>query len=101
LSQSDNSDDKYPDDYLDLNAERRKQIECDLITAGVEIRKGFPHTGVCPLCNKQKENIQVRRLNTRYADDSENWLDSCHECYLEAVEHYRELWGEYYASQGF
>ena len=92
---------KYPDDYLDLDAEWRKQIECDLTTAGVEIRVGFPRTDVCPQCGNRKENIQSRRLNTRYADDSANWLDSCHDCYLEAVEHYRDLWGEYYHSQGF
>ena len=83
-----------------ISRERVSTLESDLVQAGFEILSGPLHSGICQLCDRESDNIAKRRLNTRYVDDRSNWMESCHECYQDRVDHYRDLWNEYYNSQG-
>lgn len=89
-------------DPFDLDEERRKITEIALISSGkVVIASDEQHTGKCPICGREWNNIQTRRLNTRYHEESSNWLESCFDCYKDAIDHYNELWAEYRSSQGY
>lgn len=84
----------------DLDKWRTDRLATYLVSfvgAGVKIVRGEPRTAACPCCGEVRE-VWEWRLNTAYADEASNWLESCEECYREAVEHYRELWAEYYNS---
>lgn len=41
-------------------------------------------------------HIEVKRrwLNTRYANDEDNWVTSCRQCYEQLWEQYDELWND-------
>lgn len=50
---------------------------------------------VCPCCHRFRR-VERRRLNTAYNDDERNFMVSCDFCYEDAVEHYKDLWEDYY-----
>ncbi len=50
----------------------------------------------CPCCHAHCLGVKRRRLNTAYPNDESNFLESCGPCHQDAVEHYAELWDEYY-----
>jgi hypothetical protein len=58
----------------------------------------MPTEAVCVFCGILGYII-TRRLNTAYSVESSNWMCSCLDCYRETVDHYRELWDEYYSGQ--
>lgn len=47
---------------------------------------------VCPHCGGF--GAKTRRLNTAYVHEPSNWLYSCEEVYLDAVEYYQERWDD-------
>lgn len=49
----------------------------------------------CKCCGRL-QHVKRRRTNTAYADDEENWLTSCLECFEEREEYWKERWGDYY-----
>ena len=63
--------------------------------AGVEAESedALPETCQCG----RAENIARRRLNTAYADDEQNWLVSCLNCFEQEVEMYEEMWADYWS----
>ena len=42
----------------------------------------------CRYCKKHKEDVYSRRRNTRYVDDSKNYLMLCKSCYEDDKEMY-------------
>lgn len=66
-----------------------------MVGAGLRIESP-PQECVCPCCKTHKDDVATRRLNTAYAADESNWLESCGTCFEEAVEHYQDLWDTYY-----
>lgn len=90
-------------DGNDLKTHQSKMFAVSLIHAGVTITNyalGVEESGHCPICERDNLCIMSRRLNTAYHDEQDNWLRSCEDCYNERVEHYKDLWSEYYNSQG-
>ena len=101
MSDSDDAIDFLAFDGDPLEDHRRKSAECQLVGMGVTIYRGDkPTTGQCPVCSLEKPDVATRRLNTMYHNDESNWLHSCGDCYADAVDHYRELWDEYYNGLG-
>ena len=51
---------------------------------------------ICPCCNKlvPDEDIELRRQNTRYADESKNYKESCLECFKADCDYWDEKWKE-------
>lgn len=90
-----------PDDISneELESHRRKMLAVGFINAGVTITNnalGVEESGHCAICERDNLCVMSRRLNTAYHDEQMNWLRSCEDCYNERIEHYRELWNEYY-----
>lgn len=56
------------------------------------------HSGKCSGCGKRSRSIQKRRLNAAYANDEENWLESCPACYKARQEQLANDWAEYYSN---
>lgn len=54
----------------------------------------------CPCCHK-KRKVETRRRLCQYNDDELNWITCCKECKLEDDSHWKEMWEDYYESQGF
>jgi len=82
---------------IDIEKEHTKLVEARLVSSGHEI--SLPSVlEECPICQK-KTTVKNYRINTAYTNDADNWQESCHDCYLDTVDHYRELWNEYYNSQ--
>jgi len=82
---------------IDIKKEHNKLIIAKLVSTQLEI--SYPsNLTECPICHKSY-SIRNYRINTAYNNDADNWQESCHDCYLETVAHYRELWNEYYNSQ--
>lgn len=52
----------------------------------------------CPCCKQIDRSVRVRRLNTEYVEDSNNYLYSCLACYDETFEHYADMWQDYYGA---
>lgn len=65
-----------------------------LIGRGLRIEYA-PMQDLCVCCREYKLDVARRRLNAAYANDELNWLDSCGDCFEEAVEHYQDLWDTY------
>lgn len=87
---------------FDLDEEQRKIAEVTLISSGkIVIVSDEVHTGVCLGCGLERDDIQTRRLNTRYHEESSNWLESCFDCYEQTIDYYNGLWAEYRSSQGY
>lgn len=58
----------------------------------------------CPCCKKQRnvpDFVQTHRRLTQYHSDAENWITCCKDCKAEDDEHWKEMWKDYYNSQGF
>jgi hypothetical protein len=53
----------------------------------------------CRCCKTFTNDVRNRRMNTQYADDSQNSLISCEACYLRSEEEWAERWAEYYAGR--
>ena len=64
--------------------------------AGLEIEPEAELPDACPHCKKE-EGIARRRLNTAYADDEQNWLISCPDCFEQTVYQYEEMWADYWS----
>lgn len=55
--------------------------------------------GYCPYCGKWfRKGIKVRRQNTAYSDEVDNWTAACPECFEEIQRLWAERWEEYYSS---
>ena len=54
----------------------------------------------CPCCEKPNDGtVALRRENTAYCEDINNWLISCRDCFDERDEYWNERWEDYYASR--
>lgn len=52
----------------------------------------------CPCCERPSDGtVAIRRENTAYCDDVNNWLISCRDCFDERDEQWAEDWAEYYS----
>jgi hypothetical protein len=52
----------------------------------------------CPCCGRPNDGtVAIRRENTAYCDDVNNWLISCRTCFDERAEHWAEQWEDYYS----
>lgn len=71
-------------------------VTAHLVGAGLDISAP---TGidVCPCCRTTQPDVRNRRRNAAYANEEENWIVCCGNCFEEDVEHYQELWDMYYA----
>ena len=54
---------------------------------------------VCPCCGERKVALR-RRRNTKYVDDSKNYLYSCLECFQDDSDYWSGKWEEYRGEQG-
>lgn len=80
-----------------MKHEQDKLIIAHMVSSGLDLSESTM-LYACPICEQQKgESIRKRRLNTAYADDAENWIICCQECFDERVDHYKELWKEAYS----
>jgi hypothetical protein len=52
---------------------------------------------VCPFCGCQDGTIKIRRRNSEYQNDEENWLTSCTSCFDDDTNQLTELWNDYYS----
>ena len=78
-----------------LEKHRENMAAKDLINHG--FRFGAEFVGiVCPCCHAFSR-VDRRRLNTAYVDDERNYLESCRDCFEAEVEHYADLWADYYS----
>ena len=50
----------------------------------------------CRICGKIVI-CPTRRMNTAYANDEENYVTCCDDCYLRLSEQYQEMWDTYHA----
>lgn len=51
----------------------------------------------CPCCEQANDGtVALRRENTAYCNDVDNWLISCRACFDERDEQWAEQWEEYY-----
>ena len=55
-----------------------------------------PAAGKCPICERPGQ-IAKRRRNSSYANDEENWLVSCEECFKDDTHCLDEMWEDYYS----
>jgi hypothetical protein len=53
----------------------------------------------CGCCQRLQGGIELRRLNTAFANDEENLMRSCLPCYEEMYAYYEERWADYYAGR--
>ncbi len=51
---------------------------------------------ICPVCKQEKDSVEERRQNTRYADDSKNYVVMCGECFKGNEEYWKGMWEETY-----
>jgi len=52
----------------------------------------------CPCCERPNDGtVAVRRENTAYRDDVNNWLISCRGCFDERDEYWEEAWEDYHS----
>ena len=52
----------------------------------------------CPCCECPNDGtVAIRRENTAYCDDVNNWLISCRNCFDERDEYWAEQWADYYS----
>lgn len=54
----------------------------------------------CNCCGKKRKLDTYRRL-TQYCNDKDNWITCCKDCKKEDDAHWKEMWKDYYESQGF
>lgn len=54
----------------------------------------------CSICTK-KRKVETHRRLTQYNNDEDNWIACCKECKAEDDAHWKEMWKDYYESQGF
>lgn len=80
----------------DVERHHRSTQTAHLVSAGFEVTGGDPIESLCIFCAEFHAGVRARRLNTAYADEKQNWMCSCLDCYAEAVDYYREMWAEYY-----
>lgn len=83
----------------DLKQHRVSTTIAHMVTAGLDLKDSVS-VGTCPCCERINVEVSRHRLNTAYANDAENWLVSCVECFEDTREYYAELWAEYYNGQG-
>jgi hypothetical protein len=50
---------------------------------------------VCPCCDRHDNTTRLRRLNTLYPDELDNWIVSCIMCYVEGYVYYQKLFAAY------
>lgn len=51
---------------------------------------------VCVSCKKKKDSVEERRQNTRYANDSLNYVVMCDECFIDNEEYWKGMWEQTY-----
>lgn len=56
------------------------------------------HSGICSYCKKNKDTIKMRRQNTLFEKQDENYTESCKECFEEKEEYWNGMWKDYYSS---
>lgn len=67
-------------------------------TGGIEIvSEEQPKIDTCPVCERKSDDIKRRRRYSAYANEEENWLTSCQDCYDTDYSHLRDDWEEYYS----
>ena len=54
----------------------------------------------CPFCEEQSDSIAIRRSNTAYVVEHNNWETSCQTCFDEHEEYWEEKWREYRGMAG-
>ena len=82
------------------------ELQNYLVTQGGRILAGMEHSDLvmteaeaprCPCCEEPNDGtIAIRRENTAYCDDVNNWLISCRVCFDERDEHWTDAWEDYY-----
>lgn len=55
----------------------------------------------CPVCKKNRKTVETHRRLCQYDCVSLNYITCCSQCKAEDDEHWKEMWKEYYESQGF
>ncbi len=74
---------------------RMRTTQAHMVSAGFNI--GTEEADGCCLYCRREGKVARRRKNTAYVDEKRNWMESCRECFQEAVEYYADLWQQYYA----
>ena len=56
----------------------------------------------CPCCGEIKE-VSIHRRLTQYCEErsEDNYIECCLDCKKEDDAHWKEMWAEYYNSQGY
>ena len=55
--------------------------------------------GFCPYCGRWfRFGVKLRRQNTAYYKEEDNWIAACPDCFDEIEEYWAERWQEYYSS---
>lgn len=54
----------------------------------------------CPRCERVTRDVKRRRLNTAYVNEADNWHTSCGACHQDGLEHFEQMWQEYYSMRG-
>lgn len=55
----------------------------------------------CPVCKEDCKVVLTHRRLTQYCPDTLNYITCCSGCKEADDEHWKEMWKEYYESQGF
>ena len=52
----------------------------------------------CPCCERPNDGtVAIRRENTAYNNNVNNWLISCRDCFDERDKYWAEAWDDYYS----
>jgi len=78
-----------------------------LVTQGMRFLSGIEHPDLvlteseaprCLYCERPNDGtVAIRRENTAYCDDVNNWLISCRDCFDYRDERWAEQWEDYYS----
>ena len=67
----------------------------------IALRKKLGFEEGCKICKRcGSSNATTSRQMTKYADDNDNFVTLCPTCQEEADEYWKDMWIEYYNSQG-
>jgi len=83
------------------------ELQNYLITQGGRMLSGIEWTDLvltpseaprCPCCERPNDGtVAIRRENTAYCNDVDNWLISCRDCFDYRDEQWKEQWEDYYS----
>lgn len=66
------------------------------LLAAIETAITFIRGSRCPMCGRRKRSVELRRRNTAYSNDAENFHTCCEECHDDSCQFWSEMWQEYY-----